>query len=98
MLALLKVVLILAIFSERKSSNEELFKYSSYIAQSRCKSGLENVSMKTEFAHVTVSQSPMPWGSIRSYVITKELKQGLNSFPKEKDKEITMCLYEEIIE
>lgn len=54
--------------------------------------------MKTEFAHVTVSKSTMPWGSIHSYVITKELKQALNSFPKEKDKEITVCLYEEIIE
>lgn len=65
LLALLEVVLILTIFSERKLSNKELFKYSSYIAQSRCKSRFENVSKKTEFAHVTVSKFTMPWGTIQ---------------------------------
>lgn len=65
LLALLEVVLILTIFSERKLIYKELFKYSSYIAQSRCKSRFENVSKKTEFAHVTVSKFTMPWGTIQ---------------------------------
>lgn len=50
--------------------------------------------MKAEFARVTISKFTMPWDTIHSCVVTKELKQALNSFPKEKDKEITVCLSE----